>query len=581
MTDSFFIPIEIKTHCIPLKYSLEVFDFNEKKYTNKDITIKMNKNKSIFNGTLYFKIIAFEKYEIKTSYSKDCKFNSTENQKKWKKYIQVEFIIYIPQKEAYYSLIIENENINKELKVTFLPNEEGQELKFEKIKKNSNYEIKDIINYLNKNNITEQFYDLGNEAFLITENNNPEIKTKNEKIKEIKENNIIVKENKNLPILKDLENRIPNIDFPDIVTLDKFDNFLSNCIEMTDFLPLYVNALFKENKKDLYKFEELTAKLFLIFRVFPEDDNSIFSCQIKKFQNSFINIYNLFEEAGVEFKLYLFPFWFFTHIPFKDKFEKKHSNIDNKKENKKINKQKEDNIIKSIQKNNPTEKKKEKVENDKKEENDRKKDIVLEDKEKKTEKKKDFDLGLPYGIDSKKIVKVKNEDDKDGDNEKKTDNDNNIDNGLIINDNTKYFRKIGIEKILAKIKNNQASINDLEISKKLKPSIPKKDDNDSYDEKKFPIYEYYNYSKILATELIEKIIKLKINNEKIYINILSDSSFFISEKNKIFNIYLICGLTITFNFLKIPYSLILIGDIYYIIKQFEEPHSIYYLEKFL
>ncbi len=72
---------------------------------------------------------------------------------------------------------------------------------------------------------------------------------------------------------------------------------------MTDFLPHYVNALFKENKKDLYKFEELTSKLFLIFRVFPEDDNSIFSCQIKNFQNSFINFYNLFEEAGVEFKL--------------------------------------------------------------------------------------------------------------------------------------------------------------------------------------------------------------------------------------------------------------------------------------
>ena len=127
-------------------------------------------------------------------------------------------------------MIIENENINKEIKVTFLPDEEGQELKFEKIKKNSNYEIKDIINYLNKNNITEQFNDLGNEAFLITENNNPEIKTKNEKIKEIKENNIIIKENKNLPILKDLEKTIPNIDFPDIISLDNFDNFFSNCI---------------------------------------------------------------------------------------------------------------------------------------------------------------------------------------------------------------------------------------------------------------------------------------------------------------------------------------------------------------
>ena len=32
------------------------------------------------------------------------------------------------------------------------------------------------------------------------------------------------------------------------------------------------------------------------------------------------------------------------------------------------------------------------------------------------------------------------------------------------------------------------------------------------------------------------------------------------------------------NFLKIPYSLILIGDIYYIVKNFEDPHSIYYLE---
>ncbi len=87
----------------------------------------MNKNDPIFNGTLYFKIIAFEKYEIKTSYSKDnCKFNYTESEKKWKKYIQVEFTINNPQNETYYSLIIENENINKEIKVTFFPNEKGQ-----------------------------------------------------------------------------------------------------------------------------------------------------------------------------------------------------------------------------------------------------------------------------------------------------------------------------------------------------------------------------------------------------------------------------------------------------------------------
>ena len=88
--------------------------------------------------------------------------------------------------------------------------------------------------------------------------------------------------------------------------------------------------------------------------------------------------------------------------------------------------------------------------------------------------------------------------------------------------------------------------------------IEKDDDNPSYEENKFPIYEYYNYSKILATALIEKILKLTVSNEKIYINILSDSSFFISEKNKIFNIYLICGLTIALNFLKVFYSILLL-----------------------
>ena len=153
---------------------------------------------------------------------------------------------------------------------------------------------------------------------------------------------------------------------------------------MTDFLPRYVNALFKENKKDLYKFEELAAKLFLIFRVFPEDDNSIFSCQIKNFQNSFINIYNLFEEAGVEFKLTLFPLWFIKFdIPFKKKFGKKPSINDKKKKNKKKNKKKEDNIIISpIKRINAPVKKNEEVEKDKKEEDDRKKGIVLEDNKK-------------------------------------------------------------------------------------------------------------------------------------------------------------------------------------------------------
>ena len=107
-----------------------------------------------------------------------------------------------------------------------------------------------------------------------------------------------------------------------------------------------MNALFKENKKDLYKFEELAAKLFLIFRVFPEDDNSIFSCQIKKFQNSFINIYNLFEKAGVEFKLNVFPLSFIKfEILFKDQFGNTESNKVKEKENK--NKTEDDYIIKS------------------------------------------------------------------------------------------------------------------------------------------------------------------------------------------------------------------------------------------
>ena len=112
----------------------------------------MNKEQQIFNRKLYFKIIAFEKYEIKDLYSKDyCEFNliNTKNQKTWKKYIQVEFKIFKPQKEAFYSLKIMSENINIKIKVTFLPNEEGQELK-EPIKENSNNEIEDIINYLDK-----------------------------------------------------------------------------------------------------------------------------------------------------------------------------------------------------------------------------------------------------------------------------------------------------------------------------------------------------------------------------------------------------------------------------------------------
>ena len=79
---------------------------------------------------------------------------------------------------------------------------------------------------------------------------------------------------------------------------------------MTDFLPHYVNALFKENKKDLYKFEALAAKLFLIFRVFPEDDNSIFSHQIKNFQNCFL-IFIIFlkkQELNLKYLFFLYGF---------------------------------------------------------------------------------------------------------------------------------------------------------------------------------------------------------------------------------------------------------------------------------
>ena len=180
---------------------------------------------------------------------------------------------------------------------------------------------------------------------------------------------------------------------------------------MTEFLPRYTNALFKENKKDLYKFEKLAAKLFLIYRVFPGDDNSIVSCQIKTFQNFFINIYNLFEKAGVEFKLNVFPLSFIKfEIPFKNQFGNKESNKDKEKENK--NKTEENYIIKSPNKIiKSSEKKNEKGANNKKEEkdiNDLKKDNKSpspKDNDKKSEKKERVNQGLLFDIITKKKLK--------------------------------------------------------------------------------------------------------------------------------------------------------------------------------
>lgn len=136
-------------------------------------------------------------------------------------------------------------------------------------------------------------------------------------------------------------------------------------------------------------------------------------------------------------------------------------------------------------------------------------------------------------------------------------------------------------EIIKKEREKKSKIN-LEIQKTFTKYIPK---NTNPNSEQFNIKNIIEKAKFKSVKLFQK----ASNNDydipfnDLYVNILVDCDFYISDENKFFIVNILCIFTFVLNMLKIPYSIALVADKDFtiIIKDFEEPHSFENLQKVL
>ena len=109
----------------------------------------------------------------------------------------------------------------------------------------------------------------------------------------------------------------------------------------------------------------------------------------------------------------------------------------------------------------------------------------------------------------------------------------------------------------------------------------------SLDNDKIPVSQIIEDSKFIAAKIysIAQIVNLnqEIPFKNTEVNILIDVSRTIGDNDKLFNMLLLCGISLGFNSLKIPYAITLIGDGEFniIIKQVSELYNPIILQKVL
>ena len=107
--------------------------------------------------------------------------------------------------------------------------------------------------------------------------------------------------------------------------------------------------------------------------------------------------------------------------------------------------------------------------------------------------------------------------------------------------------------------------------------------SDTYNMKEYPIKNLLTICSDISAYLISCATDENIPYSELCVNILFDTSFFISDENKLFNMFLLCCIVIALFNLEIPYSITLISDEKFkcTIKRFSDQHSQENLQKVL
>ena len=143
----------------------------------------------------------------------------------------------------------------------------------------------------------------------------------------------------------------------------------------------------------------------------------------------------------------------------------------------------------------------------------------------------------------------------------------------------------GIYRSIKRMKNMKKLIerneaNPLPIKEKYEIYEPK---NIKENSNEFPINKIIEHSLPLSSEFIIYASEYEIPFKEICVNILIDCSYYISDENKIYNMYLVCAITFALNALEIPFTISLVSDEKFkiILKKFDESYSKESLQKVL
>ena len=424
----------------------------------------------------------------------------------------------------------------------------------------------------------------------------------------------IIISNSSKSSLNDMSNiqiQLPKVKFVkefSLQTIPKLREFYDSHIKGIRLLPVFVSVMKSRNDHKMeIEATEYFNTLLQIYENLPDKDYSIISSTTNLFSESFASMIGKFKKAGVDFKNILpkkcivpeEDYQGFIELPEKDRITPlppERWTIYNpyqpyipfipEEEQPKVyypeEEEKEDNDEYNDSDDDDNPQKLPNTNDDKPEQDDEKRDIGFVNivDEYRSKLKNELNKNKPAAVTQEQSDKKA---ESQGAEPQTVFVLNNPQSMSITNDQldgmiSTFTDEMGIERALNRMENmdqnSPLKIYNTEDHKILDKSIL------NTSKTNFPIYKLMQQGLYFANKFFIAASEMDIPRSEFAVNILVDCSSFISDENKIFNMLIICALTHALNTIGIPYSAAVIADQEFkcIIKQFEDPHSLKYLQ---
>ena len=355
---------------------------------------------------------------------------------------------------------------------------------------------------------------------------------------------------------------IPNESENSSLSIKKLDDLYLSCIKVARLFPIFVTNLLIDKSPDIEsKAIDYFRQLLQLYERLPETDYSLISSTTYLFSQSFVSMIGKLKKANVNFGD-LLPSKCVTsdetiqdclQYPEKDKLflpseEWITKEVINKKEEEE---DKDDDGHDEEEEENP--KTRIIVDDGQSSDNNKTDNKKEEEKEEEEEEKEEDDQGTIV-VSSQNIVDTQVSQEQFNKKLSEINETNGIKRGISRMENTSP------DSILEFCNGDYQEVDQSFLDT---------------DKKDFPIDKLIKLGSYLVSQFIQAAFEINIPRTKSAVNILVDCSSFISDENKIFNMFIICALTTTLHSLEIPYSVAVVADKNFkrVIKSFKEPHS--------